>query len=170
MPNFSLFIFCFGWRRIWRTRCTSQSRGDARCWRISTTPKTLAKHQHPFIPTTTTTTVWPLPPPALIPFVHSLFLTELAYLLHPPTTTTTPSMLSSSSSSSSSSLRCRVTEWHNCKLPTFLVLLLASWFWLQSVTFCVVSLAGAFHVWLRRGNFEIWPRVNKHRVIFWSQY
>lgn len=74
---FFISNFCcyFRWRRIWRTRCTLPSRGDARCWRISTTPKESAKHQHPSLSPSSFLPSDLLPPPALIPLcAHTVLL------------------------------------------------------------------------------------------------
>lgn len=165
-------FFVFGWCRIWRTRCTLLSRGDARCWRISTTPRASAKHQLPFLspspcssPLLLSDLCSPPPPPPtppLLSFLCALILfcfSELAHLLAP--LRAFPLSLP---------LRCRVTEWHGCNPLALLILVLASCFWLQSVTFHVVSPAGAFHVWLRRGNFEVWSCVKEHTVVFSCQY
>lgn len=93
-----MFLFVvFSRCRIWRIRCTSLSRGDARCWRISTTPKATAKHQHPFLPTCPLSCL-PFLPSHLSPLLLSCFsaliptppplpplfcFSELAHLLPP---------------------------------------------------------------------------------------
>lgn len=88
--------------RIWRTRCTLPSRGDARCWRISTTPKASAKHQHPLTFASSCSHS----------SVHSHCFASLSLLI-----CSTPSALTPVYAFfffSSPLWRCRVTEWHEC--------------------------------------------------------
>lgn len=128
-------------RRIWRTRCTLPSRGDARCWRIFTTPKASAEapasHQSP-----------PNPPPSdlcllLLPFLCALTLfcfSQLSYLLPLPLS------LPSSPPPSHSHYAAESQNGTTVSSQPSSFLLLASCFWLQSVTFREDSLAEAFHV------------------------
>lgn len=110
-----MFLFVvFSWCRIWRIRCTLLSRGDARCWRISMTPKATAKHQHPFLPTL----------PSFLPSLLALSPQRPPAVILQCTHTNAPRLspplfcfLLAVIPSSHSPLRCRVIEWHDCTPP-----------------------------------------------------
>lgn len=98
--------------RIWRIRCTLLSRGDVRCWRISTTPEAPS-----WSTSISLLTSIPLPSLPSISFHHhptvQLYWSPFCFLTLVHFAPSLPWC-------------CRVTEWHDCNFPFIIPLLLTS--------------------------------------------
>lgn len=155
-------FFVLWWRRTWRTRCTLLSRGDARCWRISTTPKASAKHQHPFFSPFPSSSS-PFLPSDLCPapscchsFVHSYCSAALSLpISFPPALCFPPLTPIALHSQDGTTLN-----------PPPLIFSWASCFWLRSVTFPFGFTRWCVSRLITEGKFC----VKEHRVIFSCQY